>query len=56
MTKNPPETIVVGPGGVGEGIPLAPTGLAGTQLKSEDMLKATGRVWSKMGLLWISHP
>ena len=45
MKKNSPETIILGPGGVGEGIALAPIGLAGTQLKSEDMLKATGPVF-----------
>lgn len=45
MKKTSPETIILGPGGVGEGIPLAPIGLAGTQLKSEDLLKATGPVF-----------
>jgi hypothetical protein len=45
MKKNSPETIILGPGGVGEGIPLAPIGLAGTQLKSEDLLTATGPVF-----------
>jgi len=45
MKKNSPETIILGPGGVGEGIALAPIGLAGTQLKSEDLLKATGPVF-----------
>jgi hypothetical protein len=34
--------ILLGPGGVGEGVELAPIGLAGNQLKSEDLLKATG--------------
>ena len=45
MKKNSPETIILGPGGVGEGIALAPIGLAGTQLKSEDLLKAAGPVF-----------
>jgi heparanase len=45
MKKNSPETIILGPGGVGEGIALAPIGLAGTPLKSEDLLKATGPVF-----------
>ena len=39
-----PDMILLGPGGVGEGIPLAPIGLAGNLLKSEDLLKATGAV------------
>ena len=45
MRKSSPETIILGPGGVGEGISLAPIGLAGTELKSEDLLKATGPVF-----------
>jgi heparanase 1 len=40
-----PNTIILGPGGVGEGIALAPIGLAGNLLKSEDLLKATGPVF-----------
>jgi heparanase 1 len=40
-----PETIILGPGGVGEGIPLAPIGLAGSLLKSEDLLAASGPVF-----------
>ncbi len=45
MKKDSPDTTVLGPGGVGEGLPLAPIGLSGTQLKSEDLLKATGPVF-----------
>jgi hypothetical protein len=46
MKKNSPETTILGPGGVGEGVSLAPIGLAGSQLKSEDLLKATGPVFN----------
>lgn len=45
MKKNSPDTILLGPGGVGEGISLAPIGLAGAQLNSEDLLKVTGPVF-----------
>src|SRR5579872_576407 len=37
-----PDMVVLGPGGVGEGIPLMPIGLAGRVVKTEDILKATG--------------
>jgi heparanase 1 len=37
-----PDMTILGPGGVGEGISLAPIGLAGNMIKSEDILKATG--------------
>ncbi len=40
-----PEMAILGPGGVGEGIALMPIGLAGSVLKSEDLLKATGPVF-----------
>jgi heparanase 1 len=42
MKKTAPEVLILGPGGVGEGIALAPIGLAGSIIKSEDILKATG--------------
>jgi len=42
VKKAAPDMLVLGPGGVGEGIPLAPIGLAGGIVKSEDILKATG--------------
>jgi hypothetical protein len=42
MRQSVPDMILLGPGGVGEGVELAPIGLAGNQLKSEDLLKATG--------------
>ena len=45
MKKNSPDTTILGPGGVGEGMSLMPIGLAGTELKSEDLLKATGPVF-----------
>jgi heparanase 1 len=40
-----PDMTILGPGGVGEGIPLMPIGLAGSVVKSEDILKATGPVF-----------
>jgi hypothetical protein len=40
--KAAPDMLILGPGGVGEGIPLAPIGLAGSIIKTEDILKATG--------------
>lgn len=42
MMKAAPKTVILGPGGVGEGIPLMPIGLAGSLLRSEDLLKASG--------------
>ena len=42
VKKAAPDMIVLGPGGVGEGIALAPIGLAGSIIKSEDILKITG--------------
>jgi heparanase len=45
LKKASPDTIILGPGGVGEGIVLAPIGLAGDLLRSEDLLKATGPVF-----------
>jgi len=42
VKKAAPDMIVLGPGGVGEGIPLLPIGLAGNAIKTEDILKATG--------------
>jgi heparanase 1 len=42
VKKAAPDMLVLGPGGVGEGIPLAPIGLAGSIIKNEDILKATG--------------
>jgi heparanase 1 len=42
IKKAAPDMMVLGPGGVGEGIPLAPIGLAGSIIKTEDILKATG--------------
>jgi heparanase 1 len=42
MKQSVPEMILLGPGGVGEGVELAPIGLAGNELKSEDLFKATG--------------
>jgi heparanase len=40
-----PDMVVLGPGGVGEGIPLMPIGLAGSVVNTEDILKATGPVF-----------
>lgn len=40
-----PDMVILGPGGVGEGIPLMPIGLAGNIVKTEDILKATGPVF-----------
>jgi hypothetical protein len=42
MKTTSPETVILGPGSVGEGIPLMPIGLAGKILPSEDLLKASG--------------
>ncbi len=42
VKKAAPDMLVLGPGGVGEGIALAPIGLAASIIKSEDILKATG--------------
>jgi heparanase len=42
VKKAAPGMLILGPGGVGEGIPLAPIGLAGSTIKTEDILKATG--------------
>ena len=42
MKKAAPDMLILRPGGVGEGIALAPIGLAGSIIKSEDILKATG--------------
>jgi heparanase 1 len=42
VRQNAPDMVVLGPGGVGEGISLAPIGLAGSIIKTEDILKATG--------------
>ncbi|MGA7803618.1 hypothetical protein [Bradyrhizobium sp.] len=45
MKSAAPEMTILGPGGVGEGLPLPPIGLAGSILSSEDLLKATGPVF-----------
>ena len=37
MKKLAPDMLILGPGGVGEGIPLAPIGLAGSIVKTEDI-------------------
>jgi hypothetical protein len=42
VKKAAPDMLILGPGGVGEGIPLAPIGLGGSIIKTEDILKATG--------------
>jgi hypothetical protein len=42
MKKATPDTTILGPGGVGEGLPHMRIGLAGDGLGSEDLLKATG--------------
>jgi len=42
MKKAMPDTVILGPGGVGEGIPQMRIGLAGDSLGSEDLLEATG--------------
>jgi heparanase 1 len=42
VKKAAPDMLILGPGGVGEGIPLLPIGLAGKVIKTEDILKATG--------------
>jgi hypothetical protein len=40
-----PRTLLLGPGGVGEGISIVPAGMALHLLPSEDLLKATGPVF-----------
>ena len=42
LRKESPQTIFLGPGGVGEGISLLPGGAAMKLLNSEDLMKATG--------------
>ncbi len=42
VKKAAPDMVILGPGGAGEGIPLLPIGLAGSIIKTEDILKATG--------------
>jgi hypothetical protein len=42
MMKAAPNTLILGPGGVGEGIPLMPIGLDGSFLQSGDLLKVSG--------------
>ena len=42
VEKAAPDMLILGPGGVGEGIPLAPIGLAGSIIKTDDIFKATG--------------
>ena len=45
LRKESPKTLFLGPGGVGEGISLAPAGMKMTLLPSEDLLKATGPIF-----------
>ena len=45
MRKTAPEMVILGPGSIGEGVPLAPGPLTMQMLKSEDMLKDTGPVF-----------
>ena len=44
-SQSAPDMIVLGPGGVAEGLRLAPIGIAPNMLKSEDLLQATGPVF-----------
>lgn len=45
IRKNAPDMLILGPGSVGEGISLAPPGMAPHMLKTEDLLSATGPVF-----------
>jgi len=45
IRETAPEMVILGPGSVGEGVPLAPGPLSMQMLKSEDMLKDTGPVF-----------
>lgn len=45
LRKESPQTVFLGPGGVGEGIPLAPGGFQMKLIKSDDILKATGPIF-----------
>ena len=45
IRKTAPEMVILGPGSIGEGIPLAPGPASLQMLKSEEMLKDTGPVF-----------
>lgn len=45
VKKAAPDMTILGPGGVGEGIPLMPIGLAGSVIKTEDILRGSGPVF-----------
>lgn len=45
LRKESPQTVFLGPGGVGEGVSLLPGGAAMKLLNSEDLMKATGPVY-----------
>ncbi len=45
LRKQSPKTIFLGPGSVGEGVSLLPSGAAMKLIASEDMLKATGPIF-----------
>ena len=45
LRKQSPETVFLGPGGVGEGGSLLPAGLQMNLIKSDDILKATGPIF-----------
>jgi hypothetical protein len=42
LRKESPQTVFLGPGGVGEGISLAPGGMKMKLIETEDLMKATG--------------
>jgi heparanase 1 len=45
LRKESPQTIFLGPGGVGEGVSLAPPGVKMKLLGTEDVMKATGPIF-----------
>lgn len=45
LRKQSPQTTFLGPGGVGEGVSLAPPGIRMNLIGSEDILKATGPIF-----------
>ena len=45
LRKESPQTILLGPGGVGEGVSLLPPGIKMNLIHSDDILKATGPIF-----------
>ena len=45
LRKESPQTVFLGPGGIGEGGSLVPAGMQMSLLRTEDLLKATGPIF-----------